>query len=486
MLLVSSLATGQEPPPPQRAQPVPQGAVPSGLAPLKVSGNTDGNAEFKAGGGLAIAINPDWDLSALASYRVKTTEGLSRLVATGDDGTEPAPWWQVAFSLSFARIGSVMSGSPVNRVQADQKVIAYAACENLCADADSTEAFCKLGKKLRHERRQSWAARNAIVFTDEAVCKGKRETVLKARQQFDLELSTCKNESCANLARDRFLAVKADLLVACTQECDAGRLRAPDPLFCGLEGLPMRPRPKDFSPDEFCDAGKKLWHENVEANARTSRFAPLMIDVGFRLGTEDFKYRAASDGGVLAKKKDTKVPWAAGVSAYALLDDVGSLLPYVEGKAVFERSWKKAEDEVEWCAPSGAVARTDDPGSPTDPAETCSKAALEGPQTQGDLQLAVFLGWFDNGTGDVRAGFGPEFVVPLASGDPRKAQVGAAVPITLGFANLVTPVEYKGLLRVTPRATWLMNDDEATEFRATVSLELLGQRSMFSEEFDEL
>ncbi len=59
------------------------------------------------------------------------------------------------------------------------------------------------------------------------------------------------------------------------------------------------------------------------------------------------------------------------------------------------------------------------------------------------------------------------------------------MPIAVNLGTISKDLDYKGIVSLTPRLRWTFNNGESG-FAALAELALLGQRGLFSEEFDEL
>jgi hypothetical protein len=90
-------------------------------------------------------------------------------------------------------------------------------------------------------------------------------------------------------------------------------------------------------------------------------------------------------------------------------------------------------------------------------------------------RFAALVGLVDRFGDDWRVAVGPT----LATG-ANTTEWGVEMPL---YASLLTlpgsyTGEYKGILKVVPRAQWSRKGGEPSEFRFTLALELLSQRSL--------
>jgi hypothetical protein len=135
-----------------------------------------------------------------------------------------------------------------------------------------------------------------------------------------------------------------------------------------------------------------------------------------------------------------------------------------------------APDTARWCVPAGSVAQ---PGGAV-PAQTCREAASAPPTGAHAARAALYLGYLDQVVDlwRIAAGYGIER--DGASGALRRT---VEVPVFLTVAG--GKGAYAGLVRVTPSVRFGGPvGDRATVW--AVSIALLGQRSLFSEEYDRL
>ena len=472
---------------PQVAIPAPQGL--QLLIPLKVSGDTKGDAEFKIGAGVGKSLNDRWDLSILGSLRINTSKGFATLFKFADDEVKASPAWAGGLTFSFANVKREPDFEYDNARLGSEftKGEAYKACNERCPSSDSGDAkdFCDASARHLKRARDRWVTKTAPMLAEDFICDSKKEALGKAITARDQAKTKCAADLvCLRDVGLRFDASRKPLLLSCAEECKPGPDRSLDDAFCGVAGMPMEARPTDFDPEEFCPAGRDAWQKLEEKTRATLRIVPASIDIGGRLGSQQFDFRNEQDG--LLKEDDaTKVSGAVGFSAYNVFGAQSQLKPFVEGIVLYESAWSAATDTAKWCKPAGMVARSDEDGAPTDTAETCSTAVLGTPTNKRTIMAAAYLGLFENYRSSIRVAVGPELTVPTMKETKRDFDIGIGVPIAFNFGTIAKGLEYKGIAALTPRVKWTFKDGDGS-FSAFVELALLGQRGLFSEEFDEL
>jgi hypothetical protein len=420
--------SSQKTPPPASAtaRSAPQGW--QLLIPLKVGGDTKGDAEFKLGAGLGLSLDSEWDLSLIGSLRINTSKGLATLFKLTESEVERPAAWEGGLTLSFANVsrGPDFSYDNSPRGYAVSKARAFAACSEVCSSRDQGEAkaFCDLRAMLLKDDRVDWVKRASPVLAPEFICVSNKKALGDAIAVRDQDIVKCAADKiCIEHANAALAATREQLLLSCAEECSPASGRVVDQAFCAFPGLPMEAKSTDVAPEEFCPAGLRIWQELEETTRATLRIAPAAVDVGGRLGSQRFSFRT-DESGLLQDDDATKVSGAVGISAYNVFGSESQLKPYLEGIVLYESSWTASSKEAKWCEPAGVVARSDEADAPTDPAEACSSATLGDPSNQRTVTAAVYVGLFENYRSAVRAGIGPELTFPLKNESERDFDIG--------------------------------------------------------------
>ena len=98
-----------------------------------------------------------------------------------------------------------------------------------------------------------------------------------------------------------------------------------------------------------------------------------------------------------------------------------------------------------------------------------------------EVNAALFLGWFNQVDDWWRVSGGVQVTLPQDSGTKR---IELSFPAMFSLA--ATALDYKGAIRIGPSIVWSTPQDKPTTVSYGVTLEILGQRLLFSQDFDKL
>ena len=246
-----------------------------------------------------------------------------------------------------------------------------------------------------------------------------------------------------------------------SDRAEDARLYSAALVLCHQTGTP------DFK--DLCPAGKRLFADKPTPNA-----PKYMVSLGGRYGVKDLEYLVDADAdGDYASDKRAAENYAVGASGYT------TALPlFVEGMLGFQSGFKPSTTTVEYCSAVGTVAGA--------PAEQCKKGLLGAPTLSQDFIAVLGAGVVDPNVSTWRAGFRFSVGVPAVESSATAADVGFGIPFYVRFANLESTFKYKGILSVTPRIDVSIPKDGSPSVAALVNLAVLGQRDLFSAEFDKL
>ncbi|MBN1210581.1 MAG: hypothetical protein JXB05_37365 [Myxococcaceae bacterium] len=245
-----------------------------------------------------------------------------------------------------------------------------------------------------------------------------------------------------------------------------------------LTSLPEKPpHPYFIDASKFCPAG--VQHMEKETQAHKRQF-PQSLNLGASVGRDEFKFLRAGEGTPPTLTPGTKVGanWSAGASAVWLTPLEDSFMSF-EALLGFSSNFEPATGKARWCIPRGNVAQ--EGGSY--PAETCKESILGEPSRVQALTGAFQIGNIDQKVNTYRVAAGVQGYVPLSSESEDAFRLSFAVPIYINFTG---GDDYKGIIRVGPSVTYANKRQGESVTTFAVSLALLGQRQLFTRDFDEL
>jgi len=242
---------------------------------------------------------------------------------------------------------------------------------------------------------------------------------------------------------------------------DDARLSAAAAALCGMNN------PTDYA--ALCAAGQHLFDH------KTTPSAPLyMVTVGGRFGTKDLEYLEDKDGdGDYAASDRTAENYAFGASAYR------TALPlFVEGLGNFQSAFKPSKTTVEFCDEEGTVGKA--------PARSCKKGAWGAPTLDQKLTASLGVGLVDADISTWRAGIRGTAEIPTVDASTIRYKLSLGLPAYFRFADLREGLKYKGLIGLTPQLDVSVPKEGSVAITGMVNISVLGQRDLFSAEFDKL
>ncbi|MBZ4331856.1 hypothetical protein [Corallococcus sp. AS-1-12] len=430
------------------------------LLPVSLKATSSGDSMFKVGAGTIWAATEQVDMSVTGTYEVSTTNGIATFWGAGSGESGDSLPWTLGVTAAASGISDadefIGPGDehPITRA----KDSAYAHCKQMCgvSSTPDVKTFCESRMTYLKDR----AGQALFSVPPEAFCGGQQEMARAAEQEPDLGVSIEK---------------KLEAAKACDARCaDYGREG------CTLPGWPLED-PVGFPTENLCAAGNRMYLEAESPFVR--RFPPWNARLGMKVGRASFKYREArSQGaGVLLEQSKTPVIGKAGAAFSSILAR-GPVSLTLEGLANYRSEWTASKEKVSWCRPEGDVPLDDDDPSTTVPSEVCNEAVFKGPAHSNGVQLAAFIGGVDEARGNWRLSAGPDLLI--GTGEERFLglfRINAYLSVATASSE-----NYKGLIRISPAIGVRSLKGKDGEFVAFLELAILGQRLLFSDEFDSL
>lgn len=456
------------------------------LLPMTLKGSSTGKGTFEFGVGAAwrLGKNRDYyDLGVAISGDVATSSGLANLfgVSSSSVGVDQSLPWTLGATISLANLEAPDNNGPNAGLPSKVRRRMFNACNATC-ELDPSSAFCK----GRGDMLVSWASefveQNNSLAAD-SFCKAKQREV----QDLDTKANIVRakpeiagNPSALAAIDKKQAKDREGALNACVAAC---AIDATDP-FCTAGDLKQLRASffQGYDGTTTCELGKKIYDKFEDRKGR-SLFPRSRLVAGFKIGRQSFAYRepSSADPSLLASKKDHEAIWKAGLIG-SILGKLGPVRSALELQALLDSSMTAATTTVKWCKSEGGVAR---PGAAPDPAQSCDEATLGAPTRTSAFTARIHGSLFDSNRGSWRVAFGPEISIPFSSTGAKNITYGLALPVYLS-STLFEKVEYNGLLQLTPTLGYRKLDDATNDISITVELAVLGQRGIFSNQFDSL
>ena len=355
----------------------------------------------------------------------------------------------------------------VDRSQAHRR--AHEVCASECTrEPDST--FCRwskleAAKQLAEQKRKQ--SQKLSLCTQVAADAAKLE---KAEKRIDdMSEGPEKENALVSLAMKR-----GELLLRCSSACD-DPFSESDTAYCAhREALPQTP-PPGVKDSTLCETGQE---ELRKIGFVGPSFPSAMVNLGGRGGAKQLTFLSGPEGAPLTKEDKLFAQWSAGVSAWKFLpsEDDHREGWTMEVLAAFATQFEPSSTTVRACAPKGDFAVS---GSTTIPLESCGDYTLGRPTRASSVQVAFYGGWA-NAAKDYRLALGVDATIGLDGA----TSTALALPITLRLAGDGT---YKGLLRIAASVAFKTEAGRPGALPVFgVTLALLGQRALFTDDFDRL
>ncbi|AUX38876.1 uncharacterized protein SOCE26_002560 [Sorangium cellulosum] len=454
------------------------------LVPMKLAGSTDGKGTAEVGVG--VVATPSWwtdvNIGGVLTAKVDTPDGLATIIGVKDGEVEQPATWSFGVTLSLLYLPPRGPLPPEIRDGRESRAAAaYAVCAPRCrASSISPDdaPFCKARKEaIEHNAGEVLARRT------------------QADDQRDQPAAFCKKAQAALTEADRDLASgkiddkqHTDAKRAAFKSClDACGTADEDMSFCA----PVELDPAAIGEGKTCALARETIYKPYYESHATSRdiprlYPPLLLKAGAQVGHAEFTYRTADDGAPsrLVEKIDPVTPWSGGISV-ASIPSWGRYATTIEGLVAYSSSWKASKKTARWCSPVGDVARDEDERDPADPAESCQEATLNGPTNTKKFRIAAQAGIVDGYHGVWRLAAGPELSVPVEDAE-EEFSLGLRFPFYVSFASAPEKLSYHGIVRVAPSISFTRMKDGTKDIGGFIELAILGQRSLFSDQFDAL
>ncbi|RKH73101.1 hypothetical protein D7X96_03350 [Corallococcus interemptor] len=276
-------------------------------------------------------------------------------------------------------------------------------------------------------------------------------------------------------------AWKVSAVDRCLQVCTA----SPETKNCDRFKAPP-PDPTAVSPEHMCAEGAALYVrleaaslEGKSVRRDVKLFPVPLFSIAGLWGQERYKFLSPREDGLLTEAKRTFDVWAL-AAGYTTI--VGRNVS-IEALAALSASREESEVSVEWCVPNVPVGG-DTPGQ-SFPTTACKNGLVGAPAFQRQATLNLLVGFIDPAKAQWRFAAGPR----VTTGG-NQITLGLDVPFYLQLAEVLgegkDKVDYRGLLRITPRVEYELRKEGEDERRFLLVLELLGQRSLFSNALDSI
>lgn len=228
-----------------------------------------------------------------------------------------------------------------------------------------------------------------------------------------------------------------------------------------------------------------------------SAYPPLLLYFGGTFGRAEFTYLGPGP-----ERRDTSLPptyqaddlvafpWSLGLAAVYVGTGGARLAPTVEGEIAFNSRWIGSSDTLSWCEPAGDVVSGLDPDTNAatyEPTTRCKTSVLGAPANSQELSLAAQAGLIDKvANATWRAALGAKVVIPFNDEATDELRLSVRAPFYVTLARAPEGTKYRGLIRLMPSLgiTRLKTGD--TEVTGLLELSFLGQRAMFSDNYNQL
>lgn len=304
-------------------------------------------------------------------------------------------------------------------------------------------------------------------------------------------------------SNDVYVNAALEGMDACIKKC-VEKPAKDDEKFCdnykSLESESLTPAQKaiEIGVNNLCPDGLSVYNNAIGNKGKLpQRYPPFLISFGGKLGRTQFEYLESTkeDGKVFTAEDEIKIPWNAGLSlAYVRSPgdatvSSGSYSFTFEAIANCGTNWTASKTIAEWTESQGRLKKGKDGDGQSIYRDLTSsdKKPLGPPAENRELNAAIYLGGVNQRSGNFRfaAGFGAR-LVENEEADTLASILFLEAPFYWNFAS-DNKDNYKGLVRVAPAFQIVDNDDnKPNQVNFIITFSLLGQRLMFSEDFDKL
>jgi hypothetical protein len=428
------------------------------LPDISLKASPDGQAQFNVSGGFRWSLDSKWDASLRATYKVTTNSGIASLLSLSSGDLSATRPWEAGLTASLY-LGTIPDNGDALQATRNKAVDACAIGCGIAGD-DSPHPFCDFLIAKAETRAAGWIKAKAIQMNKEDFCPDEQKAVASAQ---DPDLA----------------AVKEKALKACLKPCWGSQVRSKEQAaYCANPRFADRdtsPFPASEIPrKKLCEAGQRVMDDWQNKRPDLIKHPRLLINVGARAGETAFSY-LAGDTTHLQKTSLNQATVTSGASGILLVGASDATMT-LEGFGAFQRTASASGASAQYCQPAGAV----DTPKGNVPAQSCSTLPVGAPAITNALNAGVYLGWLNQIDDWWRIAAGVQFALP--KGGTKRVEL--SFPAT--FALSSTALDYKGALRIGPAIVWNTPPGQPTVISYGVTLEVLGQRTLFSQEFDKL
>ncbi len=462
------------------------------LPNLKLSATTSGSANFEVGAGFHIAGKENVFVIT-PKFVLTTNQGIATLFDWNQNNFNAIAPWEIGLTLGYSKRTNEDITGEVAHFYMPQWTANYDSCEKNCQETvpERNKSFCEVREKKLIEIARSSEEKLGFytgeILADKLVCAYYKKKAIKS---FKATLKKMRESPGPSVDRTPLHKEIVSYWQQCLNLCSENNIQSEDKVWCYDYEKQKRPVLIQATSNEACSAQIKREKENLFL------YPPFSINAGFLASRSSFKYMGEmGDSDIYTEMSEKQTSWKFGVSFASVVynneDDPDKLSNHrlkltLEGLVVTSIPWKASSNKVHWCVPSATVNPTGNAGESTVTSQVCKDSIL-GPPKGGDWSVdAKFLvGGVDTIRGFWRFAFGPMYSWDALT---KKYSLGLELPIFLNFIT-TKKVEgrYHGLLRVAPSVEIFPEADEGDpSWQVLLRLSLLGQRSMFSPDFDSL
>jgi len=259
----------------------------------------------------------------------------------------------------------------------------------------------------------------------------------------------------------------------------------------------LRKKTDQIDTSKLCAAGLKSYQEAEDQEVMvTANFAPHYLSFGAQVGARNQKFVQGTgvvdgvDSPPLAEVKRASFTSKAAFSYARIWSQVKAKPATAFLEVMAGHSYGRTPSELlaKWCEGVGngrpKIVGSDASG----PGQICSEAPLGRPRPAHRLALGLWAGGLESNTGWWRISAGLRFDAII---QPTEIASALSLEVPLYFNLLranpkkdLKNIEYKGLLRVTPRLTGQVDPKDGWQYALILSVDLLAQRSIFLHSLD--
>ncbi|MCA2977641.1 MAG: hypothetical protein INH41_17120 [Myxococcaceae bacterium] len=438
-----------------------------------IDGSSKGKVDFRAAAGLIFRPEGSQVL-VRASYKSTLVDGVGTLLSgrlDNPDTFSAGKNWEVGGIVTWVKNGFAPNA---DQLQTD----AWKSCAEDCAKRAGSE-FCTWYDQYRAISTVWDLEKDRVRVADKDFCKDAGPALKKLEEVAGRIAALKATGVDVSDAELKYRSERGRLWRECRKACDDPFTTNTDPDWCERSkpettSVPLPPAPP------LTPKGLKLCEKGLQL-LRDADAAPLlpaaMLNLGARGGQASYTFLSSSEPGPLVKQETRYDQWTAGLSGWLTASRPGT---ESRGRLTFEAiatvgsRFEPTSTTSRFCVPRGTV-QTEQGEVPL---ERCSEIAEGRPTRSTTVRLALFAGWTDQQRFRVAGGL--DGAVSALDGTVR---LSAAFPLV---ANVVEGGEYKGLLRITPSIGFQSTPGSPVSPSFQLTLELLGQRGLFTEDFDKL